>query len=176
MSIYLKLTGWLLLLLIAATIPFCVLDRAEQSASAPPESEPFPSPDVPPNLPEIEETPTLTLAEEIVTETKSEMERLVQLHHLTSNVLLLNKGTDTRHYATNEDLVQLLLGRNINQTAYLSKESALVNEDGQLVDLNGQPIIVHIESSDNFTLKSAGPDQIPYTDDDLTWPPAPSTE
>ena len=177
MNLYLRLTGWLILLLILATIPFFILSQAEKRQPPPAASAelPFPSPDIPPPPPAEAEIPTRTLADDIVTDTTSPQERLVQFHHLASNVLLLNKGTDTRHYATNEDLTQLLLGKNINRQPYLGRNSSLVNGDGQLIDLFGQPIIVHVESQDRFTLRSAGPDQTPYTEDDQTWPPPKQT-
>lgn len=83
------------------------------------------------------------------------------------NVLLLVKQRDPRHYATNEDLALFLLGQKGNRTPFLSDCSAVLNGEQQLVDRFGSPLIVHPFSRDQVEIRSAGPDLIPYTADDV---------
>lgn len=93
------------------------------------------------------------------------------LHGFVSNALTLSKQADPRHYATNEDLVELLLGKNGgNQEPLLTEASTALNEAGQLIDRWESPILVHIQQAGFIALRSAGPDRTPYTDDDIEWP------
>ncbi|YCM44125.1 hypothetical protein V2O64_22715 [Verrucomicrobiaceae bacterium 227] len=95
---------------------------------------------------------------------------LLLLSRLIDSAFLLIKNRDTREYATNRDLVIFLQGHNAYQSAYLGPRSPALNGEGQLVDRWDTPIIVHPVSQKILELRSAGPDQKPYTDDDLTWP------
>ena len=83
------------------------------------------------------------------------------------NVFILIKQRDPRYYATNEDLVLFLTGQKGNLTPYLSADSPLINSEGQLVDRFGSPLIVHPLSKEEIEIRSAGPDQVPYTEDDI---------
>ncbi|MGJ8723806.1 MAG: hypothetical protein ACSHYB_04550 [Roseibacillus sp.] len=84
-----------------------------------------------------------------------------------SNVFILAKQRDPRHYATNEDLVLFLTGQKGNLTPYLSPDSSILNEKGQLVDRFDSPLIIHPFSRDQIEIRSAGPDRVPYTEDDV---------
>lgn len=84
-----------------------------------------------------------------------------------SNVFILVKQRDPRHYATNEDLALFLTGQKGNLTPYLSPNSPLLNSHGQLTDRLGSPLIVHPLSKDQIEIRSIGPDRTPYTDDDI---------
>ena len=83
------------------------------------------------------------------------------------NVFILIKQRDPRYYATNEDLVLFLTGQKGNLTPYLSPDSPLLNDQGQILDRFGSPLIVHPLSKDQIEIRSAGPDQAPYTEDDV---------
>ena len=92
------------------------------------------------------------------------------ISRLIDSAFLIVKNRDTREYATNEDLVLFLQGQNSYQSAYLGRSSPALNDVGQLIDRWGSPLIVHPLSQKILELRSAGPDQKPYTEDDLTWP------
>lgn len=85
-----------------------------------------------------------------------------------TNVFILIKQRDSRHYATNEDLALFLTGQKGNLTPYLSTESSILNAQGQLVDRFGSPLMIHPLSQDQIEIRSAGPDKEPYTEDDIT--------
>lgn len=89
------------------------------------------------------------------------------------SVFLLIKQRDTADYATNEDLVEFLQGNNSHQSPFLNQSFRAINEDGQLIDRWGSPLIVHPVSRKLLELRSAGPDKTPYTEDDLLWPTPP---
>lgn len=86
------------------------------------------------------------------------------------SVFLLVKQRDIADYATNEDLVLFLHGRNSHRAPFLASDAPALNGQGQLVDRWDSPIIVHPVSQNLLELRSAGPDKKPYTEDDLTWP------
>lgn len=104
------------------------------------------------------------------TDESSGKEDLRKLVTLLDSVFLLVKKRDSADYATNEDLVLFLKGANPHQTAFLNADSPALNEAGQLIDRWGSPIIVHPVSRKLLEIRSAGPDQKPYTEDDFLWP------
>ena len=142
--------------------------RDEKAPILIPEPDPVQSPDIPPPPPTPE---TVTLADDILSFPDDPKQYVQELHHLASNVLLLNKNTDTRHYATNADLAELLLGENVMRTAYIAPNSPALSPEKQLIDNYGTPVIIHVQSADRFTIRSAGPDRKAYTEDDAIWPP-----
>lgn len=86
-----------------------------------------------------------------------------------SNVFLIVKSRDSFQYANNQDLVAFLKGRNDYKEPYLPDDSPIL-KDGLLVDRWGTPLQVHPVSHNRLEIISAGPDQKPYTEDDLQWP------
>lgn len=104
------------------------------------------------------------------TDESSGKEDFRKLTTFLDSVFLLVKKRDTADYATNEDLALFLKGSNPHQTAFLSADSPALNKEGQLIDRWGSPIIVHPISRKLLEIRSAGPDQKPYTEDDFLWP------
>ncbi len=92
------------------------------------------------------------------------------LHGFVGNALLLSKQADARHYATNEDLALLLLGKKGSREQLISASHRALNPSGQLVDRWDSPVIVHVPRAGVVELRSAGPDKTPYTEDDIEWP------
>jgi hypothetical protein len=136
-----------------------------------PESPPVIS--VPPAAPDVPEV--LTLGDHVLTAygspTTSIRDDLRLFNDYLNNVFLLVKQRDPRYYATNEDLARFLLGKNANQEAYLTTTHRILNQDVQLTDRHGTPLMIHPQSSRHLEIRSAGADQKPYTKDDLVWPP-----
>ncbi len=100
----------------------------------------------------------------------SAAEDLAMMAHYIDSVFLLVKERDTADYSTNEDLVLFLHGNNSHRMPFLAKNSSALNGKGQLVDRWNSPLIPHPISRKLLELRSAGPDMIPYTEDDLLWP------
>lgn len=103
-------------------------------------------------------------------ETTSAAEDLEMMARYIDSVFLLVKERDTADYSTNEDLVLFLYGSNSHHLSFLAKNGPALNGKGQLADRWGSPLIPHPISRKLLELRSAGPDKIPYTDDDLLWP------
>jgi len=97
-------------------------------------------------------------------------EDLKLFYHYVNNVFTLVKKRDTRQYATNFDLAQFLLGENDYSTPYLSPKAKILDEDQLLVDRWDNPLHIHPISSDLLEIRSAGPDQKLFTEDDLLEP------
>jgi len=134
-------------------------EEQEQLIPAPPEGLPKPKP---------------TLGDEILADYASVGQTAKQdlqlFYNYLQNVFLLIKIHDTRHYASNEELAQYLLGKNPYKTPYLSQDSKTLNSQGQIIDRWGSPLHIHTISQKLLELRSAGPDKKLFTKDDLTWP------
>lgn len=153
--------------------------RSQNSCSVPQQSPPpVPQPivrSVPPDKESLERNPASTLLGDRALENyarekgKGESDLRI-LHEFVSNALLLSKQADPRHYATNEDLAQLLLGNKGNRDPLLSPDHHALNDTAQIIDRWGSAIVVHIPRAGYIELRSPGPDKTPYSDDDLTWP------
>ena len=68
---------------------------------------------------------------------------------------------------SNLDVTNALLGQNYQKVAFLPASHPRVSQQGQLVDQWGTPYDFHFESSTEVSIRSAGPDQEIYTDDDI---------
>ena len=103
-------------------------------------------------------------------EKTSAAEDLEMMARFIDSVFILVKQRDTADYSTNEDLVLFLHGSNSHHLPFLAKDGPALNGKGQLVDRWNSPLIPHPISRKLLELRSAGPDKIPYTGDDLLWP------
>lgn len=69
---------------------------------------------------------------------------------------------------TNPEITRALDGGNPRQVHFLDEEAGVrVNEKGELVDPWGVPFFLHQLSAKEMEIRSAGPDQRMWTDDDL---------
>jgi len=91
-------------------------------------------------------------------------------------ILLENMRTTLRQYGlmfggnpvgTNPELTKALGGDNPKQVNFLGTDGNRVNEKGELCDAWGTPYFFHQLSAMQMEIRSAGPDRIFYTDDDL---------
>ncbi len=73
----------------------------------------------------------------------------------------------------NHEIIAQLRGRNPKKYAVLSSDLARVNSDGELLDRWGTPYFFHAVSRDWLEIRSAGPDQIMWTTDDIATPELP---
>ena len=102
--------------------------------------------------------------------TTSATEDLEMIARYIDSVFLLVKDRDTADYSTNKDLVHFLHGSNSHRLPFLAKNAKALSGTGQIVDRWDSPLILHPISRKLLELRSAGPDKIPHTDDDLLWP------
>lgn len=68
---------------------------------------------------------------------------------------------------TNAEIVKTLNGGNAKGVCYLPQESLRLNEQGELIDSWGTPYFFHQLSAHETEIRSAGPDRILWTGDDI---------
>jgi hypothetical protein len=92
---------------------------------------------------------------------------LTLMSRLMENSLLLVKAAGHRPLSANEDWADLLRGRNGTQERFLPDEHVALNARGQLIDRWQTPLFFHALGGGRYDLRSAGPDQKLWTNDDL---------
>lgn len=97
----------------------------------------------------------------------SAAEDLEALHGILGNAMLLLKDFHSRPLADNADFVAVLQGSNPHQVAWIRPGHPMVSESGELLDRWGQPVFFHRESAEHASLRSAGPDRVMWTEDDV---------
>lgn len=96
----------------------------------------------------------------------SEKDAVYALHKL---LLSLSRYTNGGYLpsAENVELANALLGQNKKKVAYMHSSSIRLNDHGELIDQWGTPYSFHMESMRTTTIRSAGPDCMHYTQDDI---------
>lgn len=92
---------------------------------------------------------------------------LTLMSRLMENSLLLLKSAANRPLSANEDWADLLRGRNGAREEFLPARHVALNDRGQLVDRWQQPLFFHALGGGRYEIRSAGPDQKLWTEDDL---------
>jgi len=73
-------------------------------------------------------------------------------------------------YPTGEDnrqIVNALLGANAQHLPFIPVDHARINARGEIVDAWNTPFFFHLESHDSIQVRSAGPDRVMFTADDI---------
>lgn len=84
-----------------------------------------------------------------------------------STLTLLIKGGDPFRMGANEEFAAALRGVNRAQLRFVPDDSPVFNAAGQVVDRWGTPLFFHARTHDRIDIRSAGPDRIMWTEDDL---------
>ncbi|OYW73185.1 MAG: hypothetical protein B7Z37_22455 [Verrucomicrobia bacterium 12-59-8] len=92
---------------------------------------------------------------------------LTLVSHLLENFALLVKGDDPLPLGVNEEIAAALRGRNRLQQRFVPDTSPIFNAKGQIVDRWGTPLYFHAISRDRLEIRSAGPDRVMWTPDDV---------
>lgn len=95
------------------------------------------------------------------------MEDLRKVHRVVAGYFSVIKDASRFAIGGNEDLSAALRGENPNREVFVHSDHPVFSAKGLLIDRWGSPIIVHPEAWKQLTLRSAGPDKIPYNEDDL---------
>ena len=80
---------------------------------------------------------------------------------------------DSQHFPIggNEDFSAALRGENPNRQIFIRSGNPIFSPQGLLLDRWGSPMIIHPEAWRELSIRSAGPDRIPYNSDDLVLSP-----
>jgi hypothetical protein len=96
--------------------------------------------------------------------------------NLAPTTILENMRTTIRQYGAryggnpvgnNSEITSALSGDNPKQINFLKQDGNRLNANGELVDPWGSPYFFHQISGQEMEIRSAGPDRIMYTVDDL---------
>jgi hypothetical protein len=68
---------------------------------------------------------------------------------------------------TNPEITAALMGKNSKQINFVANSGLRVNEKGEMVDAYGTPFFFHQISGQIMEIRSAGPDHVMWTSDDL---------
>lgn len=68
---------------------------------------------------------------------------------------------------TNAEVMRALMGDNPRQATLGPPEGQTLNAQGELVDRWGVPLFFHQLSKTQMEIRSAGPDQVLWTEDDV---------
>lgn len=99
------------------------------------------------------------------------MEDVRAIHQVMGGYFSVIKDASRYPIGGNADLAAALRGENANREVFVRHDSRVFNAEGLLIDRWGTPLVVHPEGWRRIELRSAGPDQTPYTGDDLILSP-----
>lgn len=94
-------------------------------------------------------------------------EDLVEMSHALDNFALLVKGDNPIPLGANEEIALALKGKNRLQMRFLPDTHPAFNPKGQLIDRWGTALFFHANDRTRLDIRSAGPDRMMWTADDL---------
>lgn len=94
-------------------------------------------------------------------------EDLTEMSHALDNFALLVKGNNPIPLGANEEIANALKGKNRVQMRFLPDTHPAFNPKGQLIDRWGIPLFFHANDRTRLDIRSAGPDRVMWTADDL---------
>ncbi len=160
----------LLLVLIGGAVFFALRLSEEREVSTPkshPEVVSRPPTSEAVLTPATQTLPGEDMLQTYLSEEQSAVQDMRQIQALVTNALFIVKRSDLREYATNEDLADFLRGKNQYQQAMLPAGHHAFDERGRLIDRWGNPLVVHPFSSKHIEIFAAGPDGVPWNEDDV---------
>jgi hypothetical protein len=168
-----KWHGWLALAFILALLGWMFVSLQ----SVPPRTVKVPPPSSRPAAPNPAPFPAEALLGGYGDPATSPIEDLRKLHRVVTSYFSVVKDSSKNPIGGNADLAAALRGENPNREVFLPSGHPVFSADGLLLDRWGSPLIIHPQAWRELELRSAGPDRIPFTDDDLrllpTGAPAP---
>jgi len=97
----------------------------------------------------------------------SPQDDMMWLARALDNFALLVKGPQPLPHGANEEIALALQGKNSVQMRYLPQDHPAFNAAGQIIDRWGTPLFFHSNAHDRMEIRSAGPDKVMWTEDDL---------
>lgn len=164
------ITAALLLAAIAGGLWLALKPKPEAGPPVANTTPPAPSPPLrplPPNPPPGTKLPGEMILQAYASPGSRPQDDLHAVAHALDNLALLVKGNDPFRLGANEEFADALKGRNKAQIRFLRDDHPAFNEKGQLVDRWKTPLYIHAASRDRLEIRSAGPDQKMWTEDDL---------
>lgn len=104
---------------------------------------------------------------EYLAESGSARKDLVLVSRLLLSFRTLVKADDALPLGANGDIADAVRGKNPFKMAFLPPGHRAFNGDGEIIDRWQTPLYFHAQSSELIEIRSAGPDQAMWTDDDI---------
>lgn len=153
--------------LLALVVLLVLWGRRPASRTA--DETPHAAPASPPALPQP--APVLPLGDQLLESYaqpgQTPEQDLIAMAHLMENYLLLTKEAARRPLSANEDWARVWRGADGSGERFLSDQHPALNDRGQVVDRWGIPLFFHAVGRGRFEVRSAGPDRMLWTEDDL---------
>ncbi|MCB1096484.1 MAG: hypothetical protein KDN22_12985 [Verrucomicrobiae bacterium] len=92
---------------------------------------------------------------------------LILMSHLLISFDTLVKAVDALPLGANGDIADAFRGKNPVQMRFLPDDHKAFSATGELIDRWQSPLYFHAESSDRIAIRSAGPDTVMWTEDDV---------
>lgn len=92
---------------------------------------------------------------------------LTLMSRLMENSLLLLKAAANRPLSANEDWAGLFRGKNGAREEFLPAQHVALNDKGQLIDRWQTPLFFHALGDGRYEIRTAGPDKVMWTADDI---------
>ena len=92
---------------------------------------------------------------------------LTWVGRLLENARVLIKGDNPLPLGSNAEIMAALMGRNGRREALLSSNHPSLGANGELLDRWGTPLFFHAQSASRIEIRSAGPDRLMWTADDV---------
>ena len=99
------------------------------------------------------------------------IEDLRKIHRVAIGYFSVIKDASRFPIGGNEDFAAALRGENPNREIFVRPANPVFSANGQIIDRWGSPLVVHPVAWQQLELRSAGPDRIPHTADDLVLRP-----
>ncbi len=158
--------AWLIGTLILMLLLGLWLARPSRSVS-PPQPSPAGEPEAI-ALPMVDETAVGSGILKDYASDRSDGRGDVQLmERLLGSYFMLVKGDAPLPLASNATIAAAFRGENRSRMALLPHDHHAFDAEGAFVDRWGTPLFFHAEAADHVEVRSAGPDQQMWTDDDL---------
>jgi hypothetical protein len=94
-----------------------------------------------------------------------------RVYEMLQALLMATKSRGHAPLSSNAEITRALTGSNVLKVVFLPPGTASISEDGELLDPWQTPYFFHALAADSWEVVSAGPDRIPFNDDDLVFPP-----
>jgi len=103
--------------------------------------------------------------------TSSPQEKIKRVYMLVQNYAQATRRRGGPPLSSNREFTRALTGANPLRVQFLPPGHAAISPEGELLDSWNTPYFFHVLSADSVEVQSAGPDRVPFNQDDLVFPP-----
>lgn len=94
-----------------------------------------------------------------------------RVHEMMQAWSMAMKSRSRVPLSSNAEITRSLTGHNVLKVVFLPPDHPSISAAGELLDPWQTPYFFHALAADSWEIASAGPDRIPFNEDDLVFPP-----